>query len=254
MLLFLVTLEPLITVDVTLSGHKATVTKPVATVDHTVNGKTTEVTLEPLTTVDVTLSGHKATVTKPVETVDHTVNGKTTEVTLEPLTTVDVTLSGHKATVTKPVETVEHTVTRYHEINDVHTPGTVVETRVSNVIETNVRTANAPEVTVVSTDTAAATIKKSVGSKTADSVYETHVSNPVCETKYVTVTSTVTATQSEESVEPTNAVKCVEGQYSCLESGVSPTFFICANGRLVRNNCSSGTICKSANNSIICDW
>ncbi|KAK9679913.1 hypothetical protein K7432_016112, partial [Basidiobolus ranarum] len=74
-----------------------------------------------------------------------------------------------------------------------------------------------------------------------------------------TVTVTRTATFTATSVTSSNVPKptssgCTEGAYKCVDSGVSQKFTICVYGKLVENICAAGTVCKTFNDSILCDW
>ncbi|KAK9759491.1 hypothetical protein K7432_017477, partial [Basidiobolus ranarum] len=74
-----------------------------------------------------------------------------------------------------------------------------------------------------------------------------------------TVRVTRTATFTAASVTPSNvsgptSSSCTEGAYKCVDSGVSQKFTICVYGKLVENICAVGTVCKTFNDSILCDW
>ncbi|KAK9759516.1 hypothetical protein K7432_017425 [Basidiobolus ranarum] len=68
-----------------------------------------------------------------------------------------------------------------------------------------------------------------------------------------TVTSTVTASLEDSTPKPTVAL-CENGAYKCVDSGFSPRFTVCANGKLDEYHCAAGTVCKDFQESIVCDW
>ncbi|CAG8619259.1 6288_t:CDS:2, partial [Paraglomus occultum] len=45
-----------------------------------------------------------------------------------------------------------------------------------------------------------------------------------------------------------------EGQMTCVSPGKTGDFNTCANGKLITRTCASGLVCKTAGNSIACDY
>ncbi|OZJ02248.1 hypothetical protein BZG36_04916 [Bifiguratus adelaidae] len=67
------------------------------------------------------------------------------------------------------------------------------------------------------------------------------------------ITTTTTSTSSPTSTTPTCS-SANQGNYYCINSGVSPAYEICDNGSFVSGNCGAGTVCKTSGNSIVCDY
>ncbi|KAK9707768.1 hypothetical protein K7432_009997 [Basidiobolus ranarum] len=46
---------------------------------------------------------------------------------------------------------------------------------------------------------------------------------------------------------------CVNGAYQCVDSGKSDKYTICSNGRILAQVCPAGTVCKTVQDSIVCE-
>ncbi|KAK9767871.1 hypothetical protein K7432_001977 [Basidiobolus ranarum] len=78
-----------------------------------------------------------------------------------------------------------------------------------------------------------------------------------CQASTVTVTSTATVTVTAGGITPlptATPATCNHGSYACEAPGTSAKFTICVWGRYESQMCAPGTVCKTAGNSIICDW
>ncbi|KAK9679752.1 hypothetical protein K7432_016168 [Basidiobolus ranarum] len=218
-----------------MNSHHAANTQ-MASISDAKNGNTGVVksVVEPtLTVIDTVVDTVTLTSVEPLATAVRTSddNNHATDAQNSNSRTVNNILE--RTVTVKMVDTVTNTVTR-----SVVDPTIIFKTAHVTETVTNVEPTNA--ITVSLQD-----------DKTAQT-------EPVQEPTYMTKKATVThsANVSEETIQPSSSpeVNCVQGQYTCLYSGISPVFFICDNGRMIKNHCADGTVCKTWDNSIICDW
>ncbi|KAK9722208.1 hypothetical protein K7432_002840 [Basidiobolus ranarum] len=164
-------------------------------------------------------------------------------------------------TVTKADETIQTQYTTY--IKPTHTVDVVKPTQshVTEVIERyeTVWVENHPE-SSLTTVTEVPTVYVKTMTVTKDcipiTVTPTVTASPVTLTvtkRAATFTSTVTVYYKDRAPKPTQA-SCENGAYQCADSGHSTRFTVCSNGKLDEFHCAAGTVCKTFEDSIVCDW
>lgn len=76
-------------------------------------------------------------------------------------------------------------------------------------------------------------------------------------TTSTTTSTTTTSTTTTSSPTSTGAPVCNsanQGNYYCINSGVSQAYEICNNGAFVSQACGPGTVCWTSGNSIVCNY